>query len=269
MSDQQPPPERPANPYDPDASDPPTQSFAPLPPPPNPYGTGPADQAPEQPARQAPQAPPAAADPPPSPYGTPSATPAAPGPDPYGAAPEAPAVNPYGAPPPAYGGYAPAAYGAGPTRDPDKRPGTVTAAAVITLVLSVLTALGVAAGLIGLVVARDDLVGELRNEPELSSVDADAILTIGVVVLAVPLIWCLAAVVISVLVLRRSQVARILLVVSSAFTLLLSLLAILSVVSAVTLIAAIAVIVLLFTGGAKEWFAGRSGSQPPTGRVGA
>ncbi len=63
------------------------------------------------------------------------------------------------------------------------------------------------------------------------------------------------------LVLRRSNAARITLVVSSAVTALFSLLAIGSLVSAVTLLAAVAVIVLLFVGGANEWFQGK-GRQP-------
>ena len=56
--------------------------------------------------------------------------------------------------------------------------------------------------------------------------------------------------------LRRSNVARILLVISSAVVALFSLLSITSGVSAVWLVAAIAVIVLLFVGGAGDWFKG-------------
>lgn len=237
MSDQQPPPERPSNPYGPDGSEgsPPTQPFGTPPPPPaNPYGTGPATD-------------PTAA---PGPYGAP---PAAPGPP----SPTAP-VEPFGAP--AYGGYAATPYGA-TTRDPDSRPGTVTAAAIVTIVLSVIVGLIAAALLVGLLVARDAIVEDLSAQPDLSSIDGDQLIVGGLLGAGVVLVWCLAAIVLSVLVLRRSQVARVMLVVSSAITVLLSLLTILSVISAVTLIAAAAVIVLLFTGGATQWFAARSGAQ--------
>ena len=56
------------------------------------------------------------------------------------------------------------------------------------------------------------------------------------------------------LVLRRSNVARILLVISASVTALLSLLSITSGISLVVLIAAVATIVLLFAGGASAWF---------------
>eukprot|EP01031_Cornospumella_fuschlensis_P019094 gene19094-23392_t len=77
--------------------------------------------------------------------------------------------------------------------------------------------------------------------------------------------WCISAIVLGVLTLRRRNWARIMLVVSSAVTALFSLLGITSGISALTLIAAIAVIVLLFTGGANQWFAKRQPDQLPTG----
>ena len=63
--------------------------------------------------------------------------------------------------------------------------------------------------------------------------------------------------------LRRSNAARITLVVSSAVTALVSLIGIGSGVSALTLIAAIAVIVLLFTGGAGDWFKRKNAAAVP------
>jgi hypothetical protein len=56
---------------------------------------------------------------------------------------------------------------------------------------------------------------------------------------------------------RRSNVARIGLVVSSSLTAIVSLVAITGGVSVIPLAAAIAVIVCLFTGGAGEWYRGR------------
>jgi hypothetical protein len=75
-------------------------------------------------------------------------------------------------------------------------------------------------------------------------------------------VWSLIATILGVLVLRRSNGARIALVVSSAMTILLSLLAIGSGVSAITLIGGIAVIILLFTGGASEWFKRKNAAAP-------
>jgi len=66
-----------------------------------------------------------------------------------------------------------------------------------------------------------------------------------------------------VLVLRRSNAARITLVVSSAVTAVISLFGIGSGVSAVTLLAAVAVIVLLFVGGANDWFKGKGRQAIP------
>ena len=66
----------------------------------------------------------------------------------------------------------------------------------------------------------------------------------------------------AVLVLRRSNAARITLVVSSAVTALISLFGIGSGVSAITLLAAVAVIVLLFVGGANDWFKGKGQAIP-------
>ena len=87
-----------------------------------------------------------------------------------------------------------------------------------------------------------------------ANIDADAAVGVCVAVDARPRRLVVIAIVLGVLVLRRSNVARILLVISSAVVALLSLLAIASGVSAVTLIAAVATIVLLFVGGAGDWF---------------
>lgn len=174
-------------------------------------------------------------------------------------------------PPPTPAAY-PYAYGQ-PGSDPplapggSKRPGTVLAAGIITIVFSVLTLAGLAIGLVGLSTSRDALVDELESSPGLEDFDVDQLVGLITVVIAVLAVWCLAAIVLAVFAMRGSPVARVLLVVSAAASALLSLLAILSLVSALTLVAAISVIVLLFTGGAGPWYAGRGGSAtapPPT-----
>lgn len=165
----------------------------------------------------------------------------------------------YGEPPygqPAYGGYGPAG------TDPDKRPATVTAAGVITLVLSGITLVLLLVTLLGLgVLAREDLVEQLGGDPALQNIDTDTVVAVLRVVFGVFIVWSAIAMVLAYLAMRRSNAARIGLVVSSALTALLSLFAIMSGASVVTLVAAVAVIVCLFTGGAGPWYA-RSGGGP-------
>ena len=176
---------------------------------------------------------------PPAPYGQPY------GQQPYG-------QQPYGQP-----------YGQQPVwpvgRDPHKRPGTVTAAAIITIVLS---ALVLVLGLLVIVVGAADSQefydsfreGSGGTYDDISDEDIRTVLMVAGGVLAV---WSAAGVLLGVLVLRRSSVGRILLVISAVMTALFSLIAILSIASVITLIAGIAVTIMLFTGGANDWFARR------------
>jgi hypothetical protein len=204
-----------------------------------------------------------------NPYGQPGT-----GQDPYG---QPPAGQPaYGQPAygeqPAYGqqpayaqqpGYGQPAYGA-PMADPDKRPGTVTAAGIITMILAGLSTLLTGIFLVALIVARDDVLDEIETQPGFDDTNftADDLFTAAVVVLAIVTVWCLIATVLGLFVLRRSNVARILLVISCAMTILASLITIASGLTAISLIGAIVVIVLLFTGGAGAWFR-RQGPPAP------
>lgn len=207
--------------------------------------------------------PPAGGPPPPqNPYGQPA------GQDPYGQQPPPP--------PPAYGqpayGQQPPAYGAQPGSpapmggDPDKRPGTVTAAGIITIIFSGLSFLLFAVILVALLVAKDDVLDEIEKSEGFQEAGISANDALGAVVAFVGVfaVWCLIATILGFLVLRRSNAARITLVVSSAVAAVLSLIGIGSGLSAITLIAAIAVIVLLFTGGAGDWFKrkGAAASMP-------
>ncbi len=141
----------------------------------------------------------------------------------------------------------------------------MTAAAVITLIFSGLSLLLYAFALIALVVARNEVLTAITEEPgfEDFGVSADSAFGAIVAFVSVFLVWSLIACVLAVLVLRRSNAARITLVVSSAVTALFSLLGITSGVSAITLLAAVAVIVLLFVGGANEWFKGKGRQAIP------
>lgn len=223
---------------------------------------------------------PAGAPPPQNPYGQPPA-----GQNPYGQPPAAP--DPYGQPappPPAYGQQPPPAYGqpaygqpaygqqpgyagAPMAGDPDKRPGTVTAAGTITLIFSGLSFLLFAFVLVALLVAEDEVLAEIERQEgfEDAGISANDALGVVVGVVGVFAVWCLVATILGFLVLRRSNAARITLVVSAAVTALVSLLAIGSGVSALTLIAAVATIVLLFTGGAGDWFKRKNAAAAPPG----
>lgn len=173
-------------------------------------------------------------------------------PDPYGQG------NPYGQQPGQPYPYGQQPYGAAPQAAGDRRPGTVTAAAWITIVFSAITA--VIFGLTGLalLVARDQVITEMERVPEFqdANIDADAAVGVLVAVMVGLVVWSLVAIVLGVLVLRRSNVARILLVISCAAVAVLSLLSVASGATVVPLVAAIATIVLLFTGGASDWFKG-------------
>jgi hypothetical protein len=183
--------------------------------------------------------------------------------------------NPYGQQPYPQQPYAQPVYGQQPYgapyqqgRDPEKRPGTVTGAAVTTIVLSALTLLFAAFMAVAVLVARDDFIegfeGELTpsQRDSFNGDDVATLVLVGVIVLAV---WCLIAIVLAVLAMRRSSVARIMLVVSAAVTIVVSLVGIAALVPALTVIAGIVVIVLLFTGGANDWYArrGQQYPQPP------
>ncbi len=169
-----------------------------------------------------------------------------------------PSQNPYGQ---SYGQPAGQAYGYGQqpygaTPPSDKRPGTVTAAAWIAIVFSGLTAALFAFAGLGLLVARDEVITEMERVPEFqdANIDADAAVGVLVVVLLGIVVWCLVAAVLAIFVLRRSNVARILLVISAAVAGVLALISITSGISLVPLVACLATIVLLFVGGAGDWF---------------
>lgn len=177
---------------------------------------------------------------------------AAPSSNPYGNPYGSPYGNPYGAPPP----YPTSPYG--PAGPPRGRPGAVVAASIVTLVLSGLAAL---LGLMSAVVGAADLDAMIRALHDQGyDTGSDTRHALQVALIAggcVMVVLSVAAIVAAILVLRRSQAARVTLTVLSGITVLLSLLAITSGVSVVTLAGAIAVIVLLNVGSSARWFARR------------
>ena len=190
---------------------------------------------------------------------------------PYG---QPPAPTPYGQPQPSYPpppytqapypAQSPYGYQPQPARDPDKRPLTVTIAAVLTWLGAGSTLLLMLVFVVVLAAGGGSFVDEFDKAARDSDVTltANQVLAIGWTIAVVFIVWSLAAVVLAILAMRRSNPARIALVVSTVMTALLSLLAIASVLSAVTLILAIATVILLFTGGANDWYARRRGGPP-------
>ncbi len=143
-----------------------------------------------------------------------------------------------------------------PTRSPDKRPGTVTAAAVITWISAGGVLLLML--LVALVLSTSserffDEFDKAAQDSELTLTHSD-ILAVGWGAVVISVIWCVSAIVLAFFAARRSQGARIALVISSVMVSLLSLLLILSIFSAVTLILGVVVTILLFTGGANPWY---------------
>lgn len=194
----------------------------------------------------------------PSPFGVPPGGDPSYGPVPYGHSPYH--HNPYGQPPLGMPGYG------APLRDPNARPATVLAAAVITFIMAGLVALVLAVFTLLLVVAPVEFIDGFRSEGGLQDVGEDDGWFLGIlVVLVLLLLWCVAAIVLAAFALRRSNAARIGLVVSSGLAGLVSLVTIMGGVPVVTLAAAIAVVVCLFTGGANGWYRQHEGvpGAPP------
>ena len=163
--------------------------------------------------------------------------------------------------------YAAAAHGAPPSHpfsaNTDKRPGTVTAAAVLTWVGCALAAVGCV--LLAALSGADTFMDSFQDgsEGQFTRGEAQGIL-VGVGVIG--FVWSVVASGLAVLTVNRHGWARILLTISAVMAALLSMLTIASIVSVVTLVLAVAAVVLLFVGGANDWFAHRSGQQyPPPG----
>ena len=88
-----------------------------------------------------------------------------------------------------------------------RRPGTVTAAAWITIVFSAIVTLVFGLTTVGLVVARDQVIAEMEKVPEFqeAGIDADAAVGVLVAVMLGLVVWSLIAIVLAVLVLRRRR----------------------------------------------------------------
>jgi hypothetical protein len=178
-------------------------------------------------------------------YGQPSGQP-----QPYGQS--------YGAQP--YG-YSQSGYEHGYGSAPSKRPGAVTAAAIITIVLSGLALL--ASVITGIVVlaARDSIKDELLSSPDFRGTfnrrDIDTVVTfVGLGSFFFALL-ALIGIVLAVLVMRGRGWARVTLIVLSVPTAILGLIGFGAALPLLWTAGAVAVIVLLSLGQVRQWFAMR------------
>jgi hypothetical protein len=181
----------------------------------------------------------------------------------------------YGQPPyggPGYGQPYPQQYGQRRPGDGDKRPASVTTAAWITWALSVLTLLGLVIIAVVVVAARGQFLDLLRQDPTFQqmNVPAEQVIAALWVMGAIAVFWSVAAMVLAWFAYRRANWARITLVVSAVISGLLSLAAF--PVGLLNTVGSLAVVVLLFVGGANEWYARRAaagqgfpGPFPPYG----
>jgi hypothetical protein len=172
--------------------------------------------------------------------------------------------QPYGQPQYGQGSYGQGSYGQ-PGGDM-KRPGGVTAAGVITIIMSALSGLLWALLGVACLVAGDDIADSLLDEPDVmtelerANVTAgdlrDGITGFGVGFLILGLIM-LAVIFAAIALLKGSNVGRIIVVVCAVLTVIAGLIMIGSLISGLWVIAGIAVIVLLFVGDANRWFASK------------
>ena len=143
------------------------------------------------------------------------------------------------------------------------RPSQVTTACVVALASTAVALAGVAVSLLLLLTSRDSLVAEIDKELTSASYDAftaDTLASVMLVFFAVLLVWGVVAVFLAVATMRRSNTARIALIVSSLLSALVSLLGVLVVVPLLFTVAAIVTTVLLLSPASRAWFAAGSGS---------
>lgn len=172
-------------------------------------------------------------------------------------------ANPYGPPSPPYGqpspygnpqpgAYQPAYFPAAP--DPGRRPGTVTAAAVLTWVGSAIAIAAFGFLLLAVGAGIDDYYeGFEEGAPGWSR---DEINAFTVVFSAIGIVWSLVASVLAFFVVRRAAWARIVLTVSAGVAIPVSGVTALAILPVLNLVLCIAAIVLLYVGRANAWFSG-------------
>ena len=151
--------------------------------------------------------------------------------------------------------------------DPDRRPGQVTAAVVLTWIVASLVAFAFFLVVMMLMVARDPLIEALREAPELESsgFTTGELMAALWAASAILLFWCLVACVLAFLAFRRQGWARGVLVGSAVMATLVSLVAF--PLGLLVALPAAASAGLLLSGPARAWYAAppgpTAGPRPP------
>lgn len=164
----------------------------------------------------------------------------------------------------AYPAYAGQPWSSPPSVDrAPRRPRTVTVAVWLTWVFSILTLLVFGLLVLAMILDHEGLLSALQRDANVAalSLSGEEILAALWVVSAVCISWSLASIALAVLTIRGVGIARVALAVSAGLAGLVGFVAI--PVGWLNAAAGIASAVLLFTGGANEWFAGRRRDDPP------
>lgn len=178
-----------------------------------------------------------------------------------------PGQHPYAPPPPP-------GYGV-----PDRRPGTVTGAAVITVIMAGLSLVLFGVGAVAVLAAPDTVVEEVErqfaNDPTLAELTESGmtleqmvrVTGAGMLVMAV---LSVIGVALGAFAFRRSSTVRVLLTVWCGLVALVSIPFVLAGLGVVSLASSVAVIALLFSRSAKAWYAGtrQAPTYPPPGGQG-
>jgi hypothetical protein len=150
--------------------------------------------------------------------------------------------------------------------DPNRRPGTVTTACILTWVFASLAIASAGAMLVAVTAGRDEFVDSWEKESDLAALDVDAETAADVIVvlMAVCLVLAALAIVVAVAAFRRSSAGRVGLMVLSGLTAVVSLLLSVAIVPFLWVIASTVTLILLFTGSVNQWYTRRpaSVSQP-------
>lgn len=146
------------------------------------------------------------------------------------------------------------------TADPERRPGTVTAACILTWVFASLGIVAAAVMLVMVTAGRDEFVADWKAEPDLDGLDVvpETAATVIGVVMAVCILLAVFAIVVAVAAFRGSSAARVTLMVLSGLTAVGGLVLSVAIVPFLWVIASTVTLILLFTTSANQWY-----TRPP------
>jgi hypothetical protein len=140
----------------------------------------------------------------------------------------------------------------------------VVAAVVLAWVFSALTLLVFGVLVVLMLTDQGRLLDVMRRDAAFTNTNQSTLLAVVWVFSAICIFWSLAAIVLAALTLRGHNWARILLAVSAGMSALFGVFAF--PVGLLGTVAAVTTVILLFVGGANDWFSQRSGwPRPPYG----